>query len=60
VSQGALGPGGNREGLGRKHLLAAAEASLRRLGTDHIDLYHVHGWDPAAPVEETVRTLDLW
>jgi aryl-alcohol dehydrogenase-like predicted oxidoreductase len=53
------GPGGNREGLGRKHLLAAAEASLHRLGTDHIDLYHVHGWDPAASVEETVRTLDL-
>jgi aryl-alcohol dehydrogenase-like predicted oxidoreductase len=53
------GPGGNREGLGRKHLLAAAEASLRRLHTDHIDLYHVHGWDPAASVEETVRTLDL-
>ncbi|WP_250009363.1 aldo/keto reductase [Actinoplanes sp. M2I2] len=53
------GPGGNREGLGRKHVLAAAEGSLRRLGTDHIDLYHVHGWDPAAPVEEVVRTLDL-
>ena len=53
------GPGGNREGLGRKHVLAAAEGSLRRLGTDHIDLYHVHGWDPAAPIEETVRTLDL-
>ena len=53
------GPGGNREGLGRKHVLAAVEGSLRRLGTDHIDLYHVHGWDPAAPIEETVRTLDL-
>ncbi|MGK5677809.1 aldo/keto reductase [Actinoplanes sp. URMC 104] len=53
------GPGGNREGLGRKHVLAAAEGSLRRLGTDHIDLYHVHGWDPAAPVEEVVRTLDV-
>jgi aryl-alcohol dehydrogenase-like predicted oxidoreductase len=53
------GPGGNREGLGRKHVMTAAEGSLRRLGTDHIDLYHVHGWDPAAPVEEVVRTLDL-
>ncbi|MEV4349597.1 aldo/keto reductase [Actinoplanes sp. NPDC049596] len=52
------GPGGNREGLGRKHILEAVEGSLRRLGTDHIDLYHVHGWDPAAPVEETIRTLD--
>ncbi len=53
------GPGGNREGLGRKHVLAAVEGSLRRLGTDHIDLYHVHGWDPAASVEDVVRTLDL-
>jgi aryl-alcohol dehydrogenase-like predicted oxidoreductase len=40
-------------------VLDAVDGSLRRLGTDHIDLYHVHGWDPAAPVEETVRTLDL-
>src|SRR5689334_11270812 len=53
------GPGGNHEGLGRKHVLAAAEGSLRRLGTGHIDLYHVHGWDPAASVDEVVRTLDL-
>jgi aryl-alcohol dehydrogenase-like predicted oxidoreductase len=52
------GPGGNREGLGRKHILAAVEGSLRRLGTDHIDLHHVHGWDPAARVDEVVRTLD--
>jgi aryl-alcohol dehydrogenase-like predicted oxidoreductase len=52
------GPGGNREGLGRKHIRTAVEASLRRLGTDHIDLYHVHGWDPATGVEEVVRTLD--
>ncbi|GAA0499964.1 oxidoreductase [Paractinoplanes deccanensis] len=53
------GPGGNREGLGRKHVMDAVDGSLRRLGTDHIDLYHVHGWDPAAPIDETVRTLDL-
>jgi aryl-alcohol dehydrogenase-like predicted oxidoreductase len=52
------GPGGNREGLGRKHILAAVESSLRHLGTDHIDLYQVHGWDPATRVEEVVRTLD--
>jgi aryl-alcohol dehydrogenase-like predicted oxidoreductase len=52
------GPGGNREGLGRKHVLHAVEGSLRRLGTDHIDLYQVHGWDSATPVEEVVRTLD--
>ena len=53
------GPGGNREGLGRKHVLAAVDGSLRRLGTDHIDLYHVHGWDPASSIEDVVRTLDL-
>jgi aryl-alcohol dehydrogenase-like predicted oxidoreductase len=52
------GPGGNREGLGRKHIRTAVEASLRRLGTDHIDVYHVHGWDPATGVDEVVRTLD--
>jgi aryl-alcohol dehydrogenase-like predicted oxidoreductase len=52
------GPGGNREGLGRKHVVAAVDASLRRLGTDHIDLYQVHGWDAATPVDDVVRTLD--
>ncbi len=48
----------NREGLGRRHIVAAVEASLRRLGTDHIDLYQVHGWDPATRMDETLRTLD--
>ncbi|HLL64987.1 MAG TPA: aldo/keto reductase [Micromonosporaceae bacterium] len=52
------GSGGNREGLSRKHILAAAEASLRRLGTDHIDLYQIHGWDDGAPLTETLWTLD--
>ena len=52
------GPGGNREGLGRKHVVAAAEASLRRLGTDHIDLYQIHGWDAATDVAQVMRTLD--
>ena len=45
-------------GASRKHLLAACEASLRRLGTDHIDLYYQHFPDPATPVEETLDALD--
>jgi len=45
-------------GLSRRHLLAAADASLRRLGTDHIDLYQVHRWDHATPIEETMEALD--
>ncbi|HEX5090141.1 MAG TPA: aldo/keto reductase [Nocardioides sp.] len=45
-------------GLSRRHVLAAADASLRRLGTDHIDLYQVHRWDYATPVEETMEALD--
>jgi aryl-alcohol dehydrogenase-like predicted oxidoreductase len=46
------------EGLSRKHVLAAADASLRRLGTDHIDLYQIHRWDHATPIEETMDALD--
>jgi len=53
------GPTPNTEGLGRRHILNAVEGSLRRLGTDYIDLYQVHGWDPATELEETIRTLDL-
>jgi aryl-alcohol dehydrogenase-like predicted oxidoreductase len=53
-----MGEGPNEVGLSRKHILAAAEASLRRLGTDHIDLYQVHAWDRATPLEETLSTLD--
>jgi aryl-alcohol dehydrogenase-like predicted oxidoreductase len=52
------GPGPNDKGLSRNHILAAAEASLRRLGTDYIDLYMVHRCDPQTPVEETLRALD--
>lgn len=48
----------NEEGLSRKHVLAAVEASLRRLRTDHIDLYTVHGWDPATPFEQMILTFD--
>lgn len=55
---GPMGPGPNNRGTSRKHLLAQAHASLKRLGTDYIDLYQIHGWDPAVPVEETVEALD--
>ena len=50
--------GPNREGLSRKHILEACDASLRRLGTDFIDLYQVHRWDPDTPYEETLSALD--
>jgi aryl-alcohol dehydrogenase-like predicted oxidoreductase len=52
------GPGVNDVGSSRQHLLQAVEASLRRLGTDHIDLYQMHGFDALTPVEETLATLD--
>jgi aryl-alcohol dehydrogenase-like predicted oxidoreductase len=48
----------NRWGLSRRHILSAVEASLKRLQTDHIDLYQVHNWDAATPLEETLSTLD--
>jgi aryl-alcohol dehydrogenase-like predicted oxidoreductase len=48
----------NNVGLSRQHIMAACEQSLRRLGTDYIDLYQVHGWDVLTPVEETMRALD--
>jgi aryl-alcohol dehydrogenase-like predicted oxidoreductase len=52
-----MGPGPNDGGLSRKHVLAAIDASLRRLGTDHVDLYQVHRWDPETPIEETMGAL---
>jgi aryl-alcohol dehydrogenase-like predicted oxidoreductase len=52
------GSGPNDHGAGRKHILAAVHASLRRLGTDHIDLYQVHAFDEATALEETLSTLD--
>src|SRR5690606_37013937 len=45
-------------GLSRKHIVAACEQSLRRLGTDHIDLYQFHGPDPYTPLEELLRAAD--
>ena len=52
------GDGPNDAGLSRLHILNSCETSLRRLGTDHIDLYQVHGWDGQAPLEETLAALD--
>ena len=53
-----MGDGPNDAGLSRHHLIRACEASLRRLGTDYIDLYQVHEWDGQAPLEETLEALD--
>jgi aryl-alcohol dehydrogenase-like predicted oxidoreductase len=53
-----MGEGPNEVGLSRKHIVAGVEASLRRLGTDYIDLYQVHCWDAATPLKETLGTLD--
>ncbi|MFB6836159.1 aldo/keto reductase [Streptomyces sp. NPDC056361] len=52
------GPGVNDRGLSRAHLTRALDASLRRLGTDYVDLYQCHQWDPDTPIEETMATLD--
>ena len=53
-----MGDGANDAGLSRHHLIAACEASLRRLRADHIDLYQVHEWDGVTPLEETLSALD--
>ena len=53
-----MGDGPNDYGSSRFHLLRSCEDSLRRLKTDHIDIYHMHGFDGKTPVEETLRTLD--
>ena len=55
---GETAPGPNARGASRGHILDAVKASLKRLQLDHIDLYQIHGFDPATPIEETVRALD--
>ncbi len=57
-AHGAMGDGPNDYGCSRYHIMAAVEASLRRLNTDHIDLYQMHRWDDKTPIEETLRALD--
>ncbi|CAO5174098.1 Aldo/keto reductase [Frankia sp. AiPs1] len=52
------GPGENDKGLGRKHIIESAHNSLRRLRTDHLDLYQAHRYDPSVPLEETLRAFD--
>lgn len=54
----ASGQGPNDVGLSRRHILQAAHASLRRLNTDYIDLYYMHGWDALTPLQESLRTFD--
>jgi aryl-alcohol dehydrogenase-like predicted oxidoreductase len=56
--RGRAGPGVNQVGLSRAHILASIDHSLKRLGLEHVDLYQIHGFDPATPIEETVRALD--
>ena len=53
-----MGDGPNDAGLSRHHVIRGAEASLRRLGTDHIDLFQLHEWDGQTPLEETLTALD--
>ncbi len=53
-----MGDGPNTAGLSRQHIISGCEASLRRLQTDHIDLYQVHEWDGQTPLEETLGALD--
>ncbi|MDH4290756.1 MAG: aldo/keto reductase, partial [Aquincola sp.] len=55
---GETGPAANTRGSSRSHILDGVRASLKRLQLDHVDLYQIHGFDPATPIEETVRALD--
>lgn len=54
---GRMGPGPNQAGLSRAHIMSAIDDSLRRLGTDYVDLYQIHRWDPRVPIEETMEAL---
>jgi aryl-alcohol dehydrogenase-like predicted oxidoreductase len=53
-----MGPGPNDRGLSRKHILSSIDASLKRLGTDYVDLYQIHRWDYETPIEETLEALN--
>lgn len=53
-----VGDGPNERGLSRKHIMTQIDASLRRLGTDHLDMYLIHEPDPSTPIDETVRAMD--
>ncbi|WP_076999957.1 aldo/keto reductase [Variovorax sp. KK3] len=55
---GEMGPGPNERGASRHHIVHSVHASLKRLQLDHVDLYQIHGFDPATPIEETLRALD--
>lgn len=55
---GVMGPGANEKGLSRKHILSSIDASLKRLGTDYVDLYQIHRWDYETPIEETLEALN--
>jgi aryl-alcohol dehydrogenase-like predicted oxidoreductase len=55
---GVMGPGPNDHGLSRKHIMDSIDASLKRLGTDYVDLYQIHRWDYETPIEETLEALD--
>ncbi|MGD0721362.1 MAG: aldo/keto reductase [Roseiarcus sp.] len=55
---GIMGPGANSGGLSRKHIMEAIDHSLKRLGTDYVDLYQIHRFDPNTPVEETLEALN--
>jgi aryl-alcohol dehydrogenase-like predicted oxidoreductase len=55
---GPMGPGPNDAGASRYHLMGQIDASLERLGLDHVDLYQIHGWDPNAPIEESLRAME--
>jgi aryl-alcohol dehydrogenase-like predicted oxidoreductase len=56
--RGRMGTGPNDVGLSRVHIMASIDATLRRLGTDWLDLYQIHGYDPVTPIDETLRALD--
>jgi aryl-alcohol dehydrogenase-like predicted oxidoreductase len=52
-----MGPAPTDRGLSRKHIMSGIDASLKRLGTDYVDLYQIHRWDPQTPIEETMAAL---